>query len=144
MSSHNASFPWQYKGALPTQHSSPLGSSQSSLMTTFQSVGVKLLPVPRGVTNMHLPSCTSAPGSLAPGWVGEPGFLCNQEEKVTHKRMESKGWNCCPNRAPIIVCPIPKGAGHRIRMCFPWILTHQLFTRHCGSSLLCQILASKS
>lgn len=94
-------------------------------------------------------TCTCLPATqlqaaLLLAGVGEPGFPGKQEEKVTHETMESNGsWNCCPNRASILLCPIPQGTTE-LRVCFPSILTHQLFTRHCGSSLLCQILALKS
>lgn len=63
---------------------------------------------------------TQLQAALLLAGVGEPGFLCNQEEKVTHEMTESQGsWNRCPNGASISVCPIPQGAGHRIKNVFP-------------------------
>lgn len=77
----------QYFLSLAIQRSSPhtalqsLGILLEQFHENFQSAGVKLLPVPQRSHKMHLPSCSTAPGSLAPGWLGEPGLLCNQEEK---------------------------------------------------------------
>lgn len=142
MSSHSVSFPWQYKGADLTALQS-LGILSEQFLGNFQSVGVKLLPVPQR-SHKHA-SCNTAPGSLAPGWGGRTWVSCSSRGEGNPRNDGVKGGgNCCPNRASIVVCSIPQGAGHRIRMCFPWVLTHQLFTRHCGSSLLCQILAPRS
>lgn len=99
----------------------------------FQSVW-NCCQSPRGITNIHLPCCNTLdnlPQPLLAG-VGEPEFPSNQEEKVTYEMMESKGnWNCCPNRAFILVCPIPQGAGPwELRMCSLCILAHRHFTRH--------------
>lgn len=99
----------------------------------FLLVDVKLLPVPRGVTDIFtcLPA-TQPWATLLLAGVEEPGLPSNQEEKVTCEMVESKGSrNCCPNRAFILVCPIPWGAGPwELRMCSLCILAHQHFTRH--------------
>lgn len=58
----------------------------------FLLVGVKLLPVPRGVRDTFtcLPATQPWVTLLLAG-VGEPGLPSNQEDKVTCEMMESKG-----------------------------------------------------
>lgn len=119
--------------AVPTQHPSPMGSSPSSFRQIFSvSWCETAASSPESSQIFTCLPATQLQATLPLAGVGEPGFPSNQEEKVTCEMMESKGsWNCYLNRAFILVCPIPQGAGcWKLRMRSLCTLAYRHFTGH--------------
>lgn len=96
--------------------------SEGSFHENFQSVGETAASAPEeSQTCTCLPAARLQAALLLAG-VGNLDFFVIRGEGDPWNDGVKGGWNCCPNRAPTVACPIPQGH----RMCF---------IRYCGQSL---------